>query len=442
MKSNGRFMSTDGSEQRAPGKRSRKKGETHQVPAETSTQTLDQDTESNEDGDTMDLDTLADLKQEEAFNDHDDSIGVEDEEGTVRVSESQIHGLARSGPAGKKRLESSPLRNAGRSRATSTVSDVTRTAIKNAAHPISPEPSQLYGSSQLRGGDAKSHANSERGTGQQIASLKGALKRFQLVYGDNLPEPDYNKYDIDHISSTAKMPRAVPKTGFRTQGHKHLQYAVIPNSSPALTNHMLESQAYSRIEGQANDGLQHNQTRPHDPQVLTEDPHFGMFPFDRSEVHTPEEQEMLRVQHARRQLRDTNIKDQEAVRKTHAEIAEEKELEKQHVLQQLKQKVFSWETDAMIAGVLTDENGLPNGNFYRVREDNEKWKRLAERQATLNAGGEAAEKIYLEEREAALEEERKEKRREERRRQSARQRAKAAGLAGEETRLSGWVAEE
>jgi len=199
---------------------------------------------------------------------------------------------------------------------------------------------------------------------------------------------------------------------------------------------MLEFRAYGRMEGQVNDGLQHNQTRPHDPEVMTEDPHFGSFPFHPSEVYTSEEQEVLRVQNERQELRQVRDED------TRAQEKADENLEKEAVLQQLKRKIFPWETEWTIAGILTDERGLPNGNFYRVREDNEKWQRLAERQAVLDAGGEAAKRILLEEVEEELDEEKKERRRDERRRQIARKRAKAAGMLVDETRLSGWVPEE
>lgn len=429
-------MPADGPIRRAPGKKKTKKSDLHPSSTERPAQALDQGTEPSGNGEIMDLDTTTDLNQDWGVNDEDDNIDEEDEESAVTDSQSQLHELTGSDAASSRRVDGRSLHSAGRSRATSTLSDLTRAAITNAAHSLTPEPHQPHGR------NAKAYAHGERDIDKQIENLKRSLKKFQLVYGDNLPEPDYGKYDIDHVWSAARVPRAIPKSGFRTQGHKHLQYAVVPKGSTALTNHMLQLQAHNRVEGQANDGLQHNQTRTHDAQVLTEDPYFGMFPFDRSEIYSPEEQEMLRVQSTRMELRDANLKDAEAVRQFHTEIAEEKELEKQLVLQQLKQKVFSWETKWTIAGVLTDENGLPNGNFHRVREDNEKWKRLAERQAILDAGGEAADKIWLEEREAVFEEEGREKRREDRRRQSAMQRAKAAGLAGEETRLSGWVAEE
>lgn len=390
----------------------------------------------------MDTDLVAEFGQQGGLDDYDDSIVEEDEEAETRgrhqwiSTEMKLNRALMDSPTGRAKCKASRIR------ATNTVSDLTRAAVKNAANVLSPEPMPLCKPSRLRRDGRKADIHNEPDVNAQIAQIKLSLKVFQVIYGDNLPDPDYSKYDFNHVSSTTRLPRSVPRNGFRTQCHKPLRYALAPKGSTALTNHTLEPRAHRRNEGQANHGLQHNQTQPHDAQVLTEDPHFGNHPFDRSQIYTLEEQEMLRVQQERQELRDLNANDADlALPGLRGEEAQTNEHERQLVLHQLKRKVWLWETEWSNTYVLTDGNGVPNGNFYRVREDNEKWKRLAERQAILDAGGEAAQRIHMEEMKAAQDGEKREKRREERLRQTARKKAKALGMERGGTGLSGWTAE-
>lgn len=425
MHCNGRFVPEENMKKRASRKKNANQPEPDRESHERTSQTPDLDVESYNDDETFDADVATGSSKQWGLDSYgEDAMDEEDMQTTARPSRTFAQSQTQSHMKGST---ANGKGKANRARATSTVSDLTRTAIKNAAKSHSPEPVGVIGPGRLRGGDALTDdgEEEEEDIDEQIEKIKRCLKAFRMVYGDDLPDPDYSKYDIEHVSSTTKLPRMVPKSGFRTQGHNPLQYATVPKGSPALTNHMVE--------------VSHNQTQPHDTRVLTEDPHFGSYPFDRSQIYSPGERNMLLAQNDRKELRAARASEDDTDMR--AEAAEEHELERQLVLQQLRKPIFSWETEWTMAGVLTDETGMPNGNFWRVREDNERWKRLAERQAILAAGGEEAARIRMEDFEAAREEEKKEQRREERQRQVARKRARAMGIEFDDTGLSGWSAE-
>ena len=382
MNCNGHFKPFDSPKRRAPRQRSRRKSNGEYGLAQRSIQTLDDDVEQYIGNDIINIDAGDNFKQQWGVDSYRDSTIREADNATMTFkSQTRPDTSIQSDAVCRNHDASSGKRKAGGDRSASTVIDLQRTAIKNVPTLLGANPYHLHGSSQLHAGNAEPNLDDEQDIDEQIVTLKQCIKAFRLVYGkdfENLPDPDYSNYNIEHISSTSNLPRAIPKAGFRTQNRRSLQHATALSGSAAPINRMLEPRVHRRIEVQANHGLLRNQTRVRTTEVLTEDPYHGKSPFSRSQIYSLGEQRMLREQNGRKVLRSAD-------RCSHdrAEEAEQNDLERQLVLQQLKRKVFPGETEWTIAGILTDDTGLPNGNFYRVREDNEKWKKLAKRQAIL-----------------------------------------------------------
>lgn len=100
-----------------------------------------------------------------------------------------------------------------------------------------------------------------------IAKLRRSLKLFNLVYGDDLPDPDLVGYEVTHTSPVTNLPRAIPRQGFRTQGHHPLCQGILEENDVALTNHINEAEP-----GVIQPAL-------HPREVLTEDSDFGLTLF-------------------------------------------------------------------------------------------------------------------------------------------------------------------
>jgi len=290
-----------------------------------------------------------------------------------------------------------------------------------------------------------SYKNDEVAQQEVIAKLKRALKLFNLVYGEDLPDPDYVGYEILHTSTITHLPRAVPRQGLRTQGHGPLHQAILEENNVALTNHINEPEP----------GIV--QARPHGREVLTEDDEFGLTLFlpkdtcSYADLATYNQERRLALERQKfaepaselvstgQVVQATNGKttSHESVEHTKINDTEdsdpganakvEAEKLREQVVEQLKEQVFSWETEQMIQkaqhGLIdTDSYAMYEGETIRpqnvgssqvddpawpghVKRTLHSWRTIKyereDRARKLAAGGALAEEVYAQDREAA-----------------------------------------
>lgn len=289
----------------------------------------------------------------------------------------------------------------------------------------------------------------------KIAVLRHRLNIFQIVYGEEKLESAKNDFDINYVSPVTLAPKSVPISGLQTQGHLRLKQVAISETSPALSNHLIQPNAYGSLQkALPNHGLNHNQSSLYKPEVFTEDPAFGMTVIPTKQRATAEDLKFYYAQLKRSRDRDNNtsgnIGDSLASR---AEEAENNEEERQDVLAQLKQKHFNWETPDSMKGLWVRDIYKSDGNpettfqnkFYYFGED-PVYLEIRQRQKILAEGGERAMRLI----EDDLEIERREVLRERRRIEVAKSRAKREaidlgvgdGHAKKCVRLSGWSVDD
>lgn len=263
----------------------------------------------------------------------------------------------------------------------------------------------------------------------KIMVVRHRLNIFQIVYGEGKLECAKHKFDINYISPVTLAPKTVPKSGLRTQGHLRLQQVSIPEKSPALSNHLIQSSSYAGLDKAViNHGLNHNQSSLHKPDVYTEDPTFGLTMVPPKQRATAEDLTFYYAQFKRIKERDGeelyHFDDSLAGR---TEAAESNEEERQNVIAQLEQKFFNWETPDSMKGLWVRDIEKSDGNpettfqnkFYYFGE-NPVYLEIKQRQRILAEGGERAMKLIEEE----LAIERQEIVRARRRAETARSRAK------------------
>lgn len=197
----------------------------------------------------------------------------------------------------------------------------------------------------------------------KIAVIKHRLRIFDIVYGRQTLQADEKRFSMDYTLQVARIPRSVPKSGFRTQGHYKLQKVKLPHTDFALSNHLIEDDARPMLEkDSANHSLNCNQSVAHGPEVYTEDPNFGITFFPSQDTASAED---LRLYYARtnatndpehRELANEDARDNFSYTLLREmDEVDSNEEHKQIILQQLQQKVFSWETAKSMKG-LWDES--------------------------------------------------------------------------------------
>ena len=245
----------------------------------------------------------------------------------------------------------------------------------------------------------------EMSDGMKLEKLHLRLTAFKKVYGENGPTFEPDKYRIEYVSHQTMLPQSVPVGGFMTQGHSKLVEAKLAKDDVALSNHLINpavirelekklKKPTSKIQGTK---LEHNQTIVHRQRHPVENVTFGITTYPARETATAEEVKVFndaRLAKAKRtaddELLDQDIdymsdgSDKERFRKKSINEAQRKE-----VLEQLERSSYPSQTEFMELGF---SQGLPV------------WKTLKERTDTLNAGGEAADRL----REEMADEQRKE----------------------------------